>query len=443
MKSELSYEECMSFIHGAKRFSDNPGLKRTKEILRALGSPQDSLKIVHVAGTNGKGSVTAMISSVLKEAGYSVGMYTSPYLEEFEERIQINNVNISKTRLAYYAGLVKYAVKKASEKGLGYPNEFEIITCIMFKYFADEKVDYAVVEVGLGGRLDATNVIKPVLSVITAISYDHMNVLGNTLGEIAEEKAGIIKNGIPVVSSAQKKEVIDALIKNAESKVAEISFVNNNSFTVIEAKREDMCQLVEVKTDKANYKILLNLLGTYQVSNCALAVNALEKLIDSGVEISMDNMLIGLNKTRWIGRMEVLSRNPLIVIDGAHNIDGIKKLKESTSKYFLYKKLILILGILADKDTNMMLDEISSIADYIIFTLPHSLRAEDPYNLYEKTYDKSRCFVIESYEEALKKAELLANDCDMILCAGSLYMIGDMRKVILNDKEIRERVEIH
>lgn len=434
MKSELSYEECMSFIHGAKRFSDNPGLKRTKEILRILGNPQDSLKIVHVAGTNGKGSVTAMISSVLKEAGYSVGMYTSPYLEEFEERIQINNVNISKTRLAYYAGLVKYAVKKAADMGLGHPNEFEIITCIMFKYFAEEKVDYAVVEVGLGGRLDATNVIKPVLSVITSISYDHMNVLGNTLGEIAEEKAGIIKSGIPIVSSAQEKEAADTLIKNAESKDAEISFVNNDSFAVVEVKREDMCQLVEVKTDEAEYKILLKLLGTYQVSNCALAVNALEKLIDGGAEISKDNMLNGLKKTCWIGRMEVLSKNPLIVIDGAHNIDGIKKLKESASKYFAYKKIILILGILADKETDMMLDEISSIADYIIFTIPHSMRAEDPRNLYELTHDKSRCFVIESYEEALSKAESLADENDMILCAGSLYMIGDMRKVIIKIK---------
>lgn len=430
MKSGLCYEECMSFIHGAKRFSDNPGLKRTKEILRILGDPQDSLKIVHVAGTNGKGSVTAMISSVLKEAGYRVGMYTSPYLEEFEERIQINNVNISKTRLAYYAGLVKYAVKKVNELGYGLPNEFEIITCIMFKYLADEKVDYAVVEVGLGGRLDATNVITPVLSVIASISYDHMNVLGNTLVLIAKEKAGIIKNRVPVVSAPQEKEAEEALRENAASKNAEICFVTVNSYTVLEAKREDMCQLIEVKTAKDDYEILLKMLGIYQVSNCALAVNAIEKLIEQGAIISRDDILNGMYKTFWIGRMEVMNKKPLIVIDGAHNIDGIKKLKESVSKYFSYNKLVLILGILADKQTNEMLDEISEIADYIIFTVPHSLRAEDPHNLYEMINNKNNCFIIEDYSEALKKAESLANECDMILCAGSLYMIGDMRKVI-------------
>lgn len=431
MKSELSYEECMSYIYGAKRFSDNTKLIRTKEVLRILGNPQDSLKIIHVAGTNGKGSVTAMISSVLMEAGYKVGMFTSPFLEEFEERIQINNCNIPKSDLAHYATIVRDALLTCEKNGFGEPNGFEIITSIMLKYFADQKVDYAVVEVGLGGRLDATNVVNPLVSVITSISYDHMNILGNTLSEIAGEKAGIIKNNIPVISINQEEEAAVVLKNTAEEKHSEITFVNKDSYRICESKRDDRCQLIKVNTKNNDYKVKLQLLGTYQSSNCALAINVLEKLKDMGADLNKQIVLEGLYKTKWKGRMEILKDNPLTIIDGAHNFDGIKNLKDSIKRYFSYKKLILILGILSDKESHKMVDEIKNIADYIIFTTPHSIRAEDPHELFKLIKDDN-AEVIEDYKKAYEKARELSESNDLIVASGSLYMVGDMRKVINN-----------
>ena len=211
----MKYQEAIKYITEVGNFGSNYGLERTYKLLEFLDNPHGKLKIIHVAGTNGKGSTTAMITSMLKEAGYKVGMYTSPFLEEFEERIQINGNNIPKEKLAQLMTKIKYAVDKVIEEGYNHPTEFEIITALMFLYFATEKVDFAVVEVGLGGRLDSTNVITPILSVITSISFDHTNILGNTLEEIAREKAGIIKAGIPTLIYPQE-EIVE---KSAERKM--------------------------------------------------------------------------------------------------------------------------------------------------------------------------------------------------------------------------------
>lgn len=437
-KNILSYEECMQYIHETAKFGSNYGLGRTYKLLEILGNPQNKIKTVHVAGTNGKGSTTAMICSVLKEAGYKVGMYTSPYLEEFEERIQINNVNIPKDRLAESVSLVKDAVGIVKDLSLGDPTEFEIITAAMFIYFYNEGVDYAVIEVGLGGRLDSTNVIKPILSVIASISYDHMNILGDTLEEIGREKAGIIKENTPVIVYPQTKGVEEVLREVAEENKADIYFIPKLSARLLEPKRSDKTQLIEVKTRDDKYEVKLPLLGEHQILNCTVAINALEKLIKLGANIDKNTMLSGIKNTKWIGRMEIMAENPLVVIDGAHNYDGIKNLKSSIETYLTYNKIILILGILADKEVVKMVKEITSIVDKVILTTPHSDRAENPEKLVESINNhREDVEIIQDYEEAYRRALDIAEDGDLILISGSLYMIGDMRKTIVTYKQNR------
>lgn len=427
----MSYEEAMSYIAETAKFGSNYGLLRTEKVLEFLGNPHKKLKCIHIAGTNGKGSTTSMLTSILMEAGYKVGMYTSPFLEEFEERIQINKTNIPKEDLAEFVTRVKEAVDKVIEMGFDNPTEFEIITCVMLLYFYEQKVDYAVIEVGLGGRLDSTNVITPILSIITSISFDHVNILGDTLEKITYEKAGIIKEGVPVVCYPQQEESIDVIKKVAGEKKSLLTIVKSNAGNLINPKGESFTQVIKINTDKDSYLINLPLLGKHQVLNCAVAVTAVEKLIELGLSISKKQIVSGLGKVTWNGRMEVLRTSPLVVIDGAHNIDGISKVRESVEMYFDFKKIILILGILGDKEVEKMVSEITSITDRVIVTSPHSYRAEAPEKI--KGLIKEHeipCEIIEDYREAYLKAIDICNDGDMILICGSLYMVGDMRKEI-------------
>lgn len=433
----MNYTEAMNYITNTAKFGSNYGLERTEKILELLGEPHKKLKCIHIAGTNGKGSTTAMLAEILKEAGYKVGMYTSPFLEEFEERIQINGVNISKEDLSSLVTRVAQVVDKVIELGYDHPTEFEIITCVMFLYFYEMKVDYAVVEVGLGGRLDSTNVITPVLSIITSISYDHMKILGDTLGEIAREKAGIIKPSVPVVVYPQEEEslkVIRSISEERKSKLVEVPA------HCVELKRQNdnntnnFTQKLLIKTDEKNYDIELSLLGKHQLLNCAVVVFAAEELIKQGVKISTEYILKALKKVKWPGRLEVMKSEPLVVIDGAHNIDGIRKLTESVDMYFSYENMILILGILADKQVKEMINTIVPKANKVIAVTPNSYRAELASELAEEIKMLNpHVEVIEDYSQAFKRALSYCSTNDLLLISGSLYMIGDMRKIIKRD----------
>jgi dihydrofolate synthase / folylpolyglutamate synthase len=425
----MNYEAAMEYIQNTAKFGSNLGLDRTIKILELLGNPQDKIKCIHVAGTNGKGSTTAMITQILRSAGYKTGMYTSPFLEEFEERIQVDGMNIGKDDLAETVTEVANAVEKVISLGYDHPTEFEIITCAMFKYFCNVNVDYAVVEVGLGGRLDSTNVITPVLSIITSISLDHTGVLGNTLNEIAGEKAGIIKKGIPVVSYPQEKEAEKVVEDVCSALGCELVIVEPDSGEFLETV--GFAQKIRVKTEKAIYEIELSLLGKHQIMNCAVAVNAAEKLQELGADISRDNILNALAKVKWIGRLEVLGENPLVVIDGAHNIEGIKLISESLKTYFRYDKLILIIGILRDKQVEEMIGMITPLAQRVIAVTPNSGRAESAAELNEVIVQFNRnSEACDDYSEAYEKALGYAGMDDLVLVCGSLYMIGDMRKII-------------
>ncbi|OPJ62322.1 bifunctional folylpolyglutamate synthase/dihydrofolate synthase [Clostridium chromiireducens] len=428
----MTYNEAMNYITSVGRFGSNYGLERTLRILELLGNPQKKLKLIHIAGTNGKGSTTAMISKMLRGFGYKVGMYTSPYLQEFEERIQINGENINKSVLVKLLEEVKRAIDKVVEEGYEHPTEFEIITALMFLHFYKEEVDYGVIEVGLGGRLDSTNVLTPIVSVITSISFDHTNILGNNLKDIAKEKAGIIKENKPVILYPQEQEVEEVVSRVAREKNSKVFNVIKESGKLIDINYEDFNQIVEVETERNTYNINFPLLGEHQILNLAVAINTIEVLCDEEkIEIDRNIIEKSLEDVKWIGRLEVLSKKPSIVIDGAHNIDGIKALRKNISKYFKFNKIYLLLGILADKQVKEMIEVITPIAEKVYALTPHSERAELSEDLKKEILNYNpNTIAIENYEEAFSIVLKEAGEQDLILISGSLYMIGDMRRII-------------
>ena len=421
----MKYEEAMKYITEVGNFGSNYGLERTYKLLEHLGNPERDLKLIHIAGTNGKGSTTSMITEILMGEGYKVGMYTSPFIEEFEERIQINRNNIPKESLAILMDEIKVAVDKVIEAGYNHPTEFEIITVLMLLYFKKENIDFGVIEVGLGGTLDSTNVIKPIIQVITSISFDHTNLLGNTLEKIAREKAGIIKKGIPTVIYPQQEEVLKVIKNKCFEMDSELYIANNENLKFENIVNLDKpYQLLKYNNE---IDILLPLLGEHQIINLSVAMQAIEVLNNKNIiDISIANIVKSIKNVSWKGRLEVLSNNPYVVIDGAHNIQGIKTLSRNIKKYFKYENLYLILGILPDKDV-----EETPMAKKVYSVTPNSIRGELAESLKDEVskFNKN-CKAFDKYEEAYLEALNDASEKDLILASGSLYMIGDMRKII-------------
>lgn len=426
----MKYEEAMKYITEVGNFGSNYGLERTYKLLEHLGNPERDLKLIHIAGTNGKGSTTSMITEILMGEGYKVGMYTSPFIEEFEERIQINRNNITKESLAILMDEIKVAVDKVIEAGYNHPTEFEIITVLMLLYFKKENIDFGVIEVGLGGTLDSTNVIKPIIQVITSISFDHTNLLGNTLEKIAREKAGIIKKGIPTVIYPQQEEVLKVIKNKCFEMNSELYIANNENLKFKNIVNLDKpYQLLKYNNE---IDILLPLLGEHQIINLSVAMQAIEVLNNKNIiDISIANIVKSIKNVSWKGRLEVLSNNPYVVIDGAHNIQGIKTLSRNIKKYFKYENLYLILGILADKDVEEMIKIITPMAKKVYSVTPNSIRGELAESLKDEVskFNKN-CKAFDKYEEAYLEALNDASEKDLILASGSLYMIGDMRKII-------------
>ncbi|HHW57059.1 MAG TPA: bifunctional folylpolyglutamate synthase/dihydrofolate synthase [Clostridia bacterium] len=420
----MTYEEAINYIHGTYKFGIKLGLENIRRLLSYMGNPEKGLKIIHVAGTNGKGSTSAFISSILQQAGYKVALYTSPYLEEFEERMRINGGNISREKLIYYVKYIKPIISQMVEVGYNHPTEFEVITAIAFKYFYDEKVDFVVLEVGLGGRFDATNAIdSSLVSVITTIDYDHTDRLGNTLGEIAYEKAGIIKQNGVVVSFYQQPEALKVIMEACEVRNAYLTVLEKNN-VIIKEQNPDF-QIFDYK----KYKDLkITLLGSHQTCNASLAVESVEKLKMYGYEVAESAIREGLYRAKWPGRLEVMMKNPYVVIDGAHNPQGMAVLKEAL-KLFDYDRLILVVGMLKDKDIKKMLDVIVPEADVVITTTPISERACKAEELAKKI-SRNSVFPVGSIEEAVSHALKMAKKEDMVLFCGSLYMVGHVRTIL-------------
>jgi dihydrofolate synthase/folylpolyglutamate synthase len=439
----ISYEEALDFIHGLNRFGTKLGLHNITKLLELLGNPHENIKIIHVAGTNGKGSTCAMIASILRSAGFKVGLYISPYLEVFNERMQVNGENISNEDLARLTEKVREKVFYMRENGLGSPTEFEVVTAIGFSYFKEQAVDFLVLEVGMGGRLDATNVVIPLVSVITPISMDHQQYLGSTLRDISREKCGIIKQGVPVVTAPQEDEAMAVIEDTCRERNCSLTKVINSSvsrspdtisYRFVNGGIKGMT--FDLYTPKTDYPGLqIGLMGRHQLDNAATAVAAVEPLGNSGVNLSREAIYKGLKGARWPGRLEIMKEKPTVLIDGAHNIAGIKTLKAVLEEYFYDRKKILVVGILEDKDYTEMLEELIPVADTVICTAPDNPRAlsaarlaEAVSNIFQKSQIK--VYAQEKIEDALKLASSLAADEDMVVFAGSLYMIGHVRTLL-------------
>lgn len=428
MNHEMDYRNAMTYLHSLYRFGSRLGLGRVRRLATLLGNPERRFASIHVTGTNGKGSVTAMVARGLQEAGYRVGMYISPFLQEFEERISINGNNIPKERVAALASRVRTAVDRMLEEGHEHPTEFEFITAMAFLYFAEEGVDFASVEVGMGGRYDATNIITPAVSAITRIGFDHMDRLGNTLAKIAYEKAGIIKKGVPVVTSPQPPEAMGVISQAA---------AENNSRLVRVGEdvtwKETYCsidgQAVDLDGLCRRYEGLqIALLGRHQQVNAATALSALELLAGQGVNIPESAIRAGLSKVIWPGRLEAMNRSPLVVLDGAHNQDGARVLAAAIREILPHDRVIVVIGILADKALDDILAEVIPLADEVIVTVPNSPRALPA----EKLADRVRRYAASVHlkpriSDAVEFGLRLAAPGDLLCVTGSLYLIGEAR----------------
>lgn len=425
----MNYKEAIEYIESTGKFGINLGLLRIERLCELLGNPEKKLKVIHVAGTNGKGSTTTFISSVLKSQGYNVGIYTSPYIERFTERIKINDTEISENDVAKLVNEMMPYIEVLVEEGLSHPTEFEIITAAAFKYFYDNNVDFVVLEVGLGGRYDATNVVTPILSVITTISLDHVNILGDTLGKIAFEKAGIIKENIPVVVYPQEKEAMDVLTKVITEKKVSAHFVSDITYDIISDTKDGIVFNARGETEYRN--LTIHLLGIHQVINALTALKSIETIKSMGYEISEEAVYGGFENAVWPGRFEILSENPYIVLDGGHNIQGIKALANGAKRYFSGKKIRVVCGMLRDKNYEEMLEVLATISSDFITVTPNNPRAlgsEELKNVIEKM--GKNAIAAESIKEAVEIGVSTLRDDEVLLFCGSLYMIGEARTII-------------
>ena len=426
----MNFEESMNYIENSGKFGIKMGLKRIERLCELLGNPEKDLKVIHVGGTNGKGSTVTFISSILRSCGYKVGIYTSPYLEKFTDRIKINDDEISEEDFAAIVTRIKALADKMTEEGLDHLTEFEIITACAFEYYKENKVDFVVLEVGLGGRFDATNVVNPLLSVITTINYDHMDILGDTLSKIAYEKAGIIKPGKPVVLYPQANEALFVLLdiaSNRNSKVYPVSSMNYN------IKSDTTDGIVFDCTGFNKYENLkINLLGEHQVINAMTAIKSIEVLQSLGYKINIDAIYNGLKNAVWPGRFEILNTSPYIVLDGGHNIQGVGSLVKSVKKYFPAKKINVVCGMLKDKKYNEMVDELLTLSTNFVTVKPDSPRALSPEDLkliFEQHYKDSELTVdtAPTIKDAVEMGIKKTKKDEVLVFCGSLYMIGKAR----------------
>ncbi len=428
----MNYQEAMDFIHSGYKFGMILGLDNITLLLEYLGNPQDDLKFIHLAGTNGKGSTSAMLASVLKNCGYKTGLYISPYLERFGERIQIDNVEIPDDDLVDATMIVKEACDRMVAEGHQHPTEFEVVTAIAMVYYKKQQVDIIVLEVGLGGRLDATNVISSAeVAVITSISFDHMAYLGNTLKEIAYEKAGIIKENNDVsIYALNDKEVIDEIKRNAEERHARV-YVNDPDDIKLLDTSIDGLKIKYLKQD-SNLGIdefVLPMIGDYQVYNALNALTVLEILKDKGWNITTEAVLKGLETVRFTGRFEIMHRDPIIVIDGGHNIEGITSFVNNIKRYFPDKKVILFYGMLNDKQVDESVNLLTTIAKEF-FTLtpsdPRAVPAEEMTAFIHENFPDMPSHALQSIGEIKDHVDMNKTD-EIYAFTGSLYMIGSAR----------------
>lgn len=422
----MGIEETLSFIHEKCWKGSRLGLSRITELLHRMRDPHKQLKYVHIAGTNGKGSTAAMMASILQRAGYRVGLYTSPYLSRFNERMQINGVSISDDALIALTAEASRHVEAMQDR----PTEFELITALAFRYFQQECCDIVVLEVGLGGRLDSTNVIPaPEVAVITHIALDHTEILGETLEKIAVEKAGIIKASTPAVVLYEQSEVVEAVIRNRCGEAnASLTITERSALRVVSASLSGQMLCYRERTDLA-----LSLLGTYQAENAAVVLDTADALRHLGWQISEQAIRDGLQSAAWPGRFEVLSLRPVVILDGAHNPDGIRALTNGLTQYLPKQPITFLVGLMADKDYPKMLRILVPFAKRFVTVTPDNKRALPSAELQKSLQRVFHGEVLDggSVINGLALLHDTTEKDDIVCICGSLYMAGEVRESIL------------
>ncbi len=445
----MTYQEAREFIEESNKYGSKLGLQAITELLARLGNPQEQVKVIHVAGTNGKGSTTAYMASILAAEGYRLGRYISPAVFSYRERIQISfcmaasregeieEIHPESTEFISRQGIcdsimrIKPVCEAMAAEGFSHPTSFEIETAMAFLYFAWQQVDFAVIEVGLGGRLDATNAVtKPVCCVIASISMDHMQYLGDTLEKIAREKAGIIKNRVPVVTCRQKPAVLQVLEEVCHEKEAALLIADAQDAQVNSFLPEGTI----FSYDNSEYRI--KLLGRHQIANAVLALGAAKALRLRGYAISDRALHQGLLMARWRGRLEVIAAKPYFLIDGAHNLDAAEKLGEAIREYFSGRRIIMVIGVFADKEYSEILRLTAPLASLVITLTPDNNRALTSAQLALEAQkycpavidaNTAEQAVLEAYKEAAKE--------DVIIAFGSLSFLGELREHVISSRQ--------
>ncbi len=424
----MSYQQAIGYLYGLQQQGMKFGLDNIRTLMSIFGNPHRTFRCVHIAGTNGKGSTSAMIESVLRTSGVRTGLFTSPHLLSFTERVRVNGEEISEDEVIALAEEVKAAAGKIEDFS---PTFFEVVTTMAFLHFRNKGVDWAVVETGLGGRLDATNLVVPEVSVITRIGLDHCDFLGSTLREIAREKAGIIKEGVPVVSANQEPEAMEVIdAKSAEKRSALYTF--GKEFTAQPVSEYFGGITFHYSGDNEYCDLRVPLSGGYQVVNSALSLKAVE-IISSGFPGLRLDIVKGLAEVRWPGRLELVKEDPPVLIDGAHNPQASRSLADFLKKIVLnkYRRIILVIGAMGDKNIEGILEPLLPLASEILFAAPAYGRAASPERLAAAAAKMGCSSVIAgSVAEAVVKAEELQRPGDLILITGSFYTIGEAKEFL-------------
>jgi dihydrofolate synthase/folylpolyglutamate synthase len=421
----MSYASTLEYIHSVKWRGSKPGLSRTKALLEAIGHPEKRLKFVHIAGTNGKGSTAACIASILQAAGYRVGLYTSPFIIRFNERMQVNGLPISDVELEQITDFVRPHADAMDDP----PTEFELITAVAMEFFVRNACDIVVLEVGMGGELDSTNVIDtPVCAVITAMGLDHTRELGSTIADIAQAKAGIIKSDGDVVVYGNEPEANRVfeqvcLQRNAHLRYADFSRLHIHGFGI------DGCHFdFDVWHD-----LTLPLVGTYQPYNAAVAITAVQVLRGKGWQITDDDVRNGLQCVRWPGRFEILHRDPVFILDGAHNPHGISATSASLAQIFPGQKVVFLMGVMADKALGQMLPYLKPLADQFVCVTPENPRSLPAQQLAERIREVGmRARACDTIDEGTRCAIALAGTKGVVCALGSLYFSADVRRAVVD-----------
>lgn len=440
----MNYQESIEFLEKAESFGIKPGLERIEAVLKKLGNPETAYKIIHVTGTNGKGSVVAMIASVMENSGLKIGRFISPHLIDYTERIHVSGKDISREDFAKAATVVRKAAEEAAAEGTEPLTEFELLTTMAFWYFKEAGVDYAVIEVGMGGLYDSTNVVLPVVSVITNVAMDHEKYLGNTLQDIAHQKAGIIKTGIPVVTAAQHV-ALKQLKKDAHEKKSRIYFYGRD-FEIDSRQKWKTGQVVVVKRKDMPKELEKSLLfvpfvGAHQAVNAAVATMALSIVMKQDDRINENDLREGLARARWIGRFEIHDiRGIPVVLDGAHNPAGAEALKEALEEQYPDKRRVIVFTSLQDKDTETVI-QLLVRKDDLVFACeaptPRTRKPEEIESMIDAQKLKAPHKSEPSVKAALDDALDAAKEGDMILVCGSLYILGDAIRWI-QERELEE-----